>query len=83
MARPGHRDPGLVFAVRAAGINVQLHRAKVLLLSGLLAGLAGMFRYARLSDGAPTPSLLPSSAGRACPKDSETPLPKLLDDKIC
>ena len=41
--------------------------AKVLLLSGLLAGLAGMFRYLRLSDGAPTPSLLPSSAGRACP----------------
>ena len=42
------------FAARAAGINVQRHLTKVYLLSGLLAGLAGMFLYLRLGSGAPT-----------------------------
>lgn len=42
------------FAARAAGINVRRHLAKVYGLSGLLAGLAGMFLYLRLGSGAPT-----------------------------
>ena len=42
------------FAARAAGINVRRHLAKVYALSGLLAGLAGMFLYLRLGSGAPT-----------------------------
>jgi ribose transport system permease protein len=42
------------FAARAAGINVQRHITKVYALSGVLAGLAGMFFYLRLSAGAPS-----------------------------
>jgi ribose transport system permease protein len=42
------------FAARAAGINVKRHIASVYMLSGLLAGLTGMFFYIRLSSGAPT-----------------------------
>jgi ribose transport system permease protein len=42
------------FAALAAGINVKRHLAKVYGLSGLLAGLAGMFLYIRLGSGAPT-----------------------------
>ncbi|MBI3428572.1 MAG: ABC transporter permease [Actinobacteria bacterium] len=42
------------FAARIAGINVQLHLTKVYALSGLLAGLAGMYFYLRLGSGAPT-----------------------------
>ena len=42
------------FAARAAGINVKRHLAKVYMLSGALAGLAGMFFYLRLGSGAPT-----------------------------
>jgi ribose transport system permease protein len=42
------------FAARTAGINVRRHLAKVYALSGLLAGLAGMFLYLRLGSGAPT-----------------------------
>jgi ribose transport system permease protein len=42
------------FAARAAGINVQRHITKVYVLSGVLAGLAGMFFYLRLGSGAPT-----------------------------
>ena len=42
------------FAARAAGINVQRHITKVYVLSGALAGLAGMFFYLRLGSGAPT-----------------------------
>jgi len=42
------------FAARAAGINVDRHLAKVYALSGVLAGLAGMFYYLRLASGAPT-----------------------------
>ncbi len=42
------------FAARAAGIDVQRHLTKVYVLSGLLAGLAGMFVYLRLGSGAPT-----------------------------
>lgn len=42
------------FAARAAGINVQRHLTSVYALSGLLAGLTGMFFYLRLGSGAPT-----------------------------
>ncbi len=42
------------FAARAAGVNVKMHLAKIYGLSGLLAGLAGMFLYIRLGSGAPT-----------------------------
>ena len=42
------------FAARAAGINVQRHIASVYVLSGILAGLTGMFFYIRLGSGAPT-----------------------------
>ncbi|MCX6428512.1 MAG: ABC transporter permease [Actinobacteria bacterium] len=42
------------FAARTAGINVNRHYLKVYALSGLLAGLAGMFFYCRLGSGAPT-----------------------------
>jgi ribose transport system permease protein len=42
------------FAARAAGINVKRHLAKVYILSGFLAGLAGFFFYLRLNGGAPT-----------------------------
>jgi ribose transport system permease protein len=42
------------FAARAAGINLQRHITKVYVLSGVLAGLAGMFFYIRLGTGAPT-----------------------------
>lgn len=42
------------FAARAAGINVTRHLTKVYMLSGALAGLAGMFFYLRLGSGAPT-----------------------------
>lgn len=42
------------FAARAAGINVQRHLMKVYGLSGMLAGMAGMFLYLRLGSGAPT-----------------------------
>jgi ribose transport system permease protein len=42
------------FAARAAGINVQRHILKIYVLSGMLAGLAGMFLYLRLGSGAPT-----------------------------
>lgn len=42
------------FAARAAGIAVNRHLVKVYVLSGLLAGLAGMFYYLILDSGAPT-----------------------------
>ncbi len=42
------------FAARAAGINVRRHVTSVYVLSGLLAGLTGMFVYMRLGSGAPT-----------------------------
>lgn len=42
------------FAALAAGINVKRHITKIYVLSGLLAGLAGMFLYIRLGSGAPT-----------------------------
>jgi ribose transport system permease protein len=42
------------FAALAAGINVRRHLMKIYALSGLLAGLAGMFLYLRLGSGAPT-----------------------------
>jgi len=42
------------FAARAAGINVKRHIARVYIVSGLLAGLAGFFFYLRLNGGAPT-----------------------------
>lgn len=42
------------FAARAAGIDVRRHIVKVYALSGLLAGLAGMFLYLRLGSGSPT-----------------------------
>jgi ribose transport system permease protein len=42
------------FAARGAGINVRRHITKVYALSGLLAGLAGMYLYLRLGSGAPT-----------------------------
>ncbi len=42
------------FAALAAGINVNWHLTKIYVLSGLLAGLTGMFFYLRLGSGAPT-----------------------------
>ena len=45
------------FAARAAGINVKRHVAKIYVLSGSLAGLAGFFFYLRLNGGAPTSGL--------------------------
>jgi ribose transport system permease protein len=42
------------FAARAAGINVQRQITKIYALSGLLAGLAGMYLYLRLGSGSPT-----------------------------
>jgi len=42
------------FAALVAGINVNRHLIKIYMLSGLLAGLAGMFFYIRLASGAPT-----------------------------
>lgn len=42
------------FAARAAGISVPRHLTKVYMLSGGLAGLAGMFFYIRLGSGAPS-----------------------------
>ena len=42
------------FAARAAGINVQRQITKIYGLSGLLAGLAGMYLYLRLGSGSPT-----------------------------
>lgn len=41
------------FAARAAGINIKRHIASVYVLSGLLAGLVGMFFFIRLGAGAP------------------------------
>ena len=45
------------FAALVAGINVNRHLIKIYMLSGLLAGLAGMFFYIRLGSGAPTSGL--------------------------
>jgi ribose transport system permease protein len=42
------------FAARAAGINVKRHTAKIYLVSGALAGLAGFYAYVRLGGGSPT-----------------------------
>ena len=41
------------FAARAAGINVNRHVASVYVMSGMLAGLTGMFFYIRIGGGAP------------------------------
>jgi ribose transport system permease protein len=45
------------FAARAAGINVKRHLLKVYMLSGALAGLAGIFYYLRLQSGSPSTGL--------------------------
>ncbi len=42
------------FAARAAGIAVKRQIAKIYMLSGLLAGITGMFYFLRLGSGAPT-----------------------------
>ena len=42
------------FAARAAGVNVRRHLVSVYVLSGLLAGLTGMFFYIRSGSGAAT-----------------------------
>ncbi len=42
------------FATRAAGINVNLQITKIYMISGGLAGLAGMYEYIQLSTGSPT-----------------------------
>ena len=42
------------FAARGAGINVERHLTKVYVLSGVLAGLGGMYSYVRLGAGSPT-----------------------------
>lgn len=42
------------FAARGAGIGVKRHLMKVYMLSGLMAGLAGLFLYFRLGSGSPT-----------------------------
>ena len=45
------------FAARAAGINTKRHLAKIYMLSGVLAGMAGYYYYLRLGAGAPTSGL--------------------------
>ncbi|CAB4912048.1 unannotated protein [freshwater metagenome] len=45
------------FATRAAGISVYRQTAKIYILSGALAGAAGMFYYLRLGSGAPSSGL--------------------------
>ena len=42
------------FAARGAGIGVNAHLMKIYPLSGLLAGVAGLFVYFRLGSGSPT-----------------------------
>lgn len=42
------------FAARSAGISVERHLLKVYMLSGVLAGLGGLFVYFRLGSGSPT-----------------------------
>lgn len=42
------------FAARAAGINVERHITKIYMLSGGLAGLAGIYVYMRLGAGSPS-----------------------------
>ncbi|MEY4000654.1 MAG: hypothetical protein RLZZ626_1009 [Actinomycetota bacterium] len=42
------------FAARGAGINVERHLTKVYVLSGVFAGLGGMYSYIRLGAGSPT-----------------------------
>ncbi|MCW2699611.1 MAG: transporter permease [Blastococcus sp.] len=42
------------FAARGSGIGVDRHLIKIYMLSGLLAGLAGVFVYLRLGSGSPT-----------------------------
>ena len=42
------------FAARAAGINVERHITKIYMLSGALAGLAGIYVYMRLGAGSPS-----------------------------
>ena len=42
------------FATRAAGINVKRQITKIYALSGMLAGLAGMYVYLRLGAGSPS-----------------------------
>jgi ribose transport system permease protein len=42
------------FAARGAGIGVDAHLMKIYPLSGLLAGVAGVFVYFRLGSGSPT-----------------------------
>lgn len=42
------------FAARGAGIGVERHLVKVYMLSGVLAGLGGLFVYFRLGSGSPT-----------------------------
>ncbi len=45
------------FAALVAGINVNRYLIRIYMLSGMLAGLAGMFFYIRLGSGAPTSGL--------------------------
>lgn len=45
------------FAARAAGISVTRHIVKVYVLSGALAGAAGVFYYLRLGSGSPSSGL--------------------------
>jgi len=45
------------FAARAAGINTKAYLAKIYILSGALAGMAGYYYYLRLGCGAPTSGL--------------------------
>jgi ribose transport system permease protein len=42
-----------LFAARAAGIDVDSHRIKIYVLSGVLSALAGAFVYFRLGSGSP------------------------------
>jgi ribose transport system permease protein len=42
------------FAARVAGVNVQRHLMKVYMISGALAGLAGIVYYLRLQSGSPS-----------------------------
>lgn len=49
------------FAARAAGIGVKRHVASVYVLSGILAGLTGMFFYIRGGSAAPTAGITNSA----------------------
>lgn len=69
------------FAALAAGINVKLHLIRVYVLSGLLAGLAGMFPYIRLGSG--TPTSVPATSWSPSPRSSSAAWPSRAASAAC